>query len=47
LHDALMQLGFITLKEGRKNEWQQLFDELVNDRRATVIVSVPRAVASG
>ena len=36
LHDALMQLGFMTVEEGRKNGWQALFDELVNDRRATV-----------
>jgi ATP-dependent Lhr-like helicase len=37
LHDALMQLGFITVEEGNRNEWQALFDELVNDRRATVL----------
>ncbi len=36
LHDALMQLGFITVEEGKRNHWQALFDELVNDRRATV-----------
>ncbi|MFZ0749375.1 MAG: helicase-related protein, partial [Pyrinomonadaceae bacterium] len=36
LHDALMQLGFITVEEGHKSGWQALFDELVNDRRATV-----------
>ncbi|MGZ5482339.1 MAG: DEAD/DEAH box helicase [Pyrinomonadaceae bacterium] len=36
LHDALMQLGFMTVAEGRKSDWQALFDELVNDRRATV-----------
>jgi ATP-dependent helicase Lhr and Lhr-like helicase len=47
LHDALMQLGFMTVEEGRKNDWQALFDELVNDRRATVLVSVPGAVATG
>src|SRR5207253_1196192 len=47
LHDALMQLGFITANEGRKNDWLGLFDELVNDRRATVILSVPRASPSG
>ncbi|HEV8589874.1 MAG TPA: DEAD/DEAH box helicase [Pyrinomonadaceae bacterium] len=46
LHDALMQLGFITAEEGRKNDWQRLFGELVRDRRATS-VSVPRAVATG
>jgi ATP-dependent helicase Lhr and Lhr-like helicase len=37
LHDALMQLGFITVEEGRRNDWQALFDELVNARRATVM----------
>ncbi|HKO36069.1 MAG TPA: DEAD/DEAH box helicase, partial [Pyrinomonadaceae bacterium] len=47
LHDALMQLGFLTVEEGRKSEWQALFDELVRDRRATVLVSVPGAVANG
>src|SRR5437588_3887027 len=43
LHDALMQLGFITAEEARKNDWQGLFDELVQDHRATVLVSVPGA----
>jgi ATP-dependent helicase Lhr and Lhr-like helicase len=37
LHDALMQMGLITVVEGEQNGWQQLFDELVNDRRATVL----------
>jgi ATP-dependent Lhr-like helicase len=37
LHDALMQLGFITAEEGRKNDWQGLFDQLVRDRRATLL----------
>jgi ATP-dependent Lhr-like helicase len=37
LHDALMQLGFITAEEGKLNNWQALFDELVNDRRATIL----------
>jgi len=46
LHDALMQLGFITAEEGGKNHWQGLFDDLVRDRRATVM-SEPRAVATG
>ncbi|MFS8084598.1 MAG: ATP-dependent DNA helicase, partial [Acidobacteriota bacterium] len=35
LHDALMQLGFITVEEGKRNDWQVLFDELVSARRAT------------
>jgi ATP-dependent Lhr-like helicase len=30
LHDALMQLGFITTEEGQRNDWQGFFDELVN-----------------
>ena len=37
LHDALMQLGFMTVTEGQRNNWQRLFDELVNDRRASVL----------
>jgi transposase len=37
LHDALMQLGFMTEHEGQKNNWQVLFDELVSDRRASVL----------
>ena len=48
LHDALMQLGFMTVEEGRKSDWQALFDELVNDRRATVLrVGGPPATAGG
>ncbi|MEK6335016.1 MAG: DEAD/DEAH box helicase [Acidobacteriota bacterium] len=41
LHDALMQLGFVTLEEGRRNDWQPLFDELVNARRATILTVAP------
>jgi ATP-dependent Lhr-like helicase len=37
LHDALMQLGFITSEEGQRNNWQGLFDELVTERRASVL----------
>jgi ATP-dependent Lhr-like helicase len=37
LHDALMQLGFMTVAEGARNEWRALFDQLVNDRRASVL----------
>src|SRR5882672_7951921 len=37
LHDALMQPGFITVEEGRRNKWQSLFDELVSARRACVL----------
>jgi ATP-dependent Lhr-like helicase len=32
-----MQMGLITAAEGEQNGWQRLFDELVNDRRATVL----------
>jgi len=37
LHDALMQLGFITVEEGKRNDWQPWFDELVSERRATIL----------
>jgi ATP-dependent Lhr-like helicase len=37
LHDALMQLGLITVAEGEQNGWREWFDELVNDRRASVL----------
>ena len=35
LHDALVELGFITETEGA--EWQEFFTELKNDRRAAVL----------
>ncbi|HEV2828473.1 MAG TPA: DEAD/DEAH box helicase [Pyrinomonadaceae bacterium] len=35
LHDALVELGFITEAEG--SEWQEFFTELKNDRRAAVL----------
>jgi ATP-dependent Lhr-like helicase len=41
LHDALMQLGFITVEEGQRNDWQALFDELVSARRATILSLTP------
>ena len=49
LHDALMQLGFITIDEGRRNNWQTLFDELVSERRATILKPSinPPATAGG
>jgi ATP-dependent Lhr-like helicase len=37
LHDALMQLGFMTVAEGERNDWRALLDELVNDKRATCL----------
>src|SRR5205807_4845231 len=44
-----MQLGFITVEEGKRNDWQSLFDELVNERRATILYLPvnPRANAGG
>jgi ATP-dependent Lhr-like helicase len=47
LHDALMQLGFITKEEGRKHDWPPLFDELVRDRRATVLQLMPAVPEPG
>ena len=41
LHDALTQLGFITIAEGQQNNWQGLFDELVNERRAACLSPGP------
>jgi ATP-dependent Lhr-like helicase len=35
LHDALVELGFITAREG--SAWQEFFAELKNDRRAAVL----------
>ncbi|HSS20677.1 MAG TPA: DEAD/DEAH box helicase [Pyrinomonadaceae bacterium] len=37
LHDALVELGFITESEGA--EWQSFFAELKNDRRAAVLTT--------
>jgi ATP-dependent Lhr-like helicase len=37
LHDALMQLGIVTAAEGKENGWEQLFEKLVADRRASVL----------
>jgi ATP-dependent Lhr-like helicase len=49
LHDALMQLGFVTVEEGARSEWEGLFEELVNDKRATVLnpQNDPRGHAGG
>ena len=38
LHDALVELGFITEQEGA--EWREFFAELANDRRVAVLNSV-------
>jgi ATP-dependent Lhr-like helicase len=37
LHDALVELGFITEREG--SQWTDYFTELKNDRRAAVLVN--------
>ncbi len=47
LHDALMQLGYMTVAEGQRNDWQALFDELVSERRACVMQINPPATAGG
>ena len=47
LHDALMQLGFMSAEEGQRSGWPQLFDQLLSERRATTLVSEPGAVATG
>ena len=48
LHDALVELGFITDVEGV--EWQEFFAELKNERRAAVLITgtagVPPAVSA-
>ena len=36
LHDALVELGFITVSEG--SEWQEYFDQLKGDRRAALLI---------
>jgi ATP-dependent Lhr-like helicase len=41
LHDALVELGFITSAEGA--EWQEFFTELKNDRRAAVLLDAGSA----
>ncbi len=47
LHDALVELGFVTEAEG--SSWQGFFSELNNDRRAAVLITgtagVPPAAA--
>ena len=46
LHDALMQLGFMTVAEGQQSDWQPLFDELVSERRASVLNPQTNPVAT-
>ncbi|SMO64491.1 DEAD/DEAH box helicase [Solitalea koreensis] len=38
LHDALLLSGFITGKEGRENNWNSYFEELIETHRATALV---------
>jgi ATP-dependent helicase Lhr and Lhr-like helicase len=44
LHDALVELGFLT--EGEGQEWQHFFAELKNDRRAAVLLATGTAGVS-
>src|SRR5256714_9806987 len=37
LHDALMQLGFITIDEGERSGWQSVVDGMGNERRGTIL----------
>src|ERR1051326_5231640 len=39
LHDALVELGFITAQEG--TPWQEFFADLVKDRRAAMLSNTP------
>ena len=43
LHDALVELGFITEREG--SQWTEFFAELKNDRRAATLVIAESATA--
>jgi len=45
LHDALVELGFITSEEGA--EWRQFLGELQNDRRAAVLQAITGTAATG
>jgi len=40
LHDALVELGFLTADEGRAAGWEQYLNELAANRRAAVFASV-------
>ena len=46
LHDALTQLGFMTVAEGQRSDWQTLFDDLVSERRASVMNPQTNPVAT-
>src|SRR3989442_5115150 len=41
LHDAQMQLGFITIDEGQRNDWKGLFEKLVDEHRTAMIRPAP------
>src|SRR2546422_1782690 len=43
VHDALMELGFVTIEEARENDLQSLMGELVSERRASVLDPVATA----
>lgn len=45
LHDALVELGFLTENEGQ--DWQEYFSELKNDRRAAVLLTGSAGVSTG
>ena len=40
LHDALVELGFLTADEGRAAGWEQYLNELAANRRAAVLMNV-------
>lgn len=37
LHDALLLSGFLTAQEGIENNWSAYFEELIREKRATVV----------
>ncbi len=45
LHDALVELGFLTEREG--DDWQEFFTELENDRRAAILLVNTGTVNTG
>ncbi len=43
LHDALLLLGFVTEAEGSRSDWQNLFERLIETKRATRLVAAGQA----
>ena len=43
LHDALLLLGFVTEAEGQNSGWQNLFERLIETKRATRLVAAGQA----